>query len=146
VGPVPRVSNPIAEGSTANDLVAKKVDPRIKYRALANVVEKTFDEMCNNPNKQMQSFTTRFEYRGDVSVFTASGSNDTPLPDTSSQPMTSGTASDRSFVVPLSNECILLSGRVALVLHDAVKIEVSPRHSNNAMKPSTRSVLHVLSC
>jgi hypothetical protein len=57
--------------------------------ALANVVKKTFDETCSNPNKQKQCLMARFEYR-DSSVFTVLGSNDAALLDTNSQPMTSG--------------------------------------------------------
>jgi hypothetical protein len=68
-----------------------------------------------------------------------SGNNDTPLPDTNNQPMTSGTANDRSFKVPVFNECILVSGRGASLLSNAVKIEVSPQYSNNVMKPSACS-------
>jgi hypothetical protein len=87
----------------------------------------------------------KFEYRGDAYIFIASGSNDTPLPDTNNQPMTSGTVNDRLFVVPLANGCISVSGRGVSLLPDAVKIEVSPQHSNGAMKPSACSVLHVSS-
>jgi hypothetical protein len=62
MGPVPRVSDPTAKGSTAKDLVVKKVEHRIKNRALANAVKKAFDEMSSNPKKQMQNFMARFEY------------------------------------------------------------------------------------
>jgi hypothetical protein len=45
----------------------------------------------------MQSLMIRFEYQGDNSIFTVSDSNDTPLPDTNSEPMTSGTRNDQFY-------------------------------------------------
>jgi hypothetical protein len=86
-----------------------------------------------------------FEYQADTSVFIVSGSNDAPLPDTNRQPMTSGIANDRLFVVPLVNGCILVLGRGASLLPDTVKTEASPRYSNNAMKLYAPLVLHVSS-
>jgi hypothetical protein len=59
----------------------------------------------------------RFDYRGDAFVFIASGSNDAPLLDMNSQPMTSGTLNDRSFTFPLVNGCILVSGGGASLLN-----------------------------
>jgi hypothetical protein len=67
-----------------------------------------------------------FEYRGDTSVFTASSSNDTPLPDTKIHPLTSGTTNDRSFVVPLVIGWLLVSGSGASLLLDAIKTKASP--------------------
>jgi hypothetical protein len=59
--------------------------------APANVVEKTFNEMSSGPKKLMQSLMGRFEYRGDPSIFTESGSNDADVPNTKMHPLTSGT-------------------------------------------------------
>jgi hypothetical protein len=43
-----------------------------------------------------------FEYQGDASVFIASGSNDTPLPDTKLHSLTSGTTNELSSWFHLS--------------------------------------------
>jgi hypothetical protein len=72
-----------------------------------------------------------------------SDSNDAPLPDTNNQLMTSGIVNDQSFVVPLVNGCILVSGIGASLLADTVKTKVSHRYLNSTMKPTARSVLHV---
>jgi hypothetical protein len=63
-----------------------------------------------------------FECRGDTSIFTASGSNDTPLPDTEIHPLASGTTNNRSFTVPLVIGWLLVSGRGVSLLPDAIKI------------------------
>jgi hypothetical protein len=75
-----------------------------------------------------------FEYRGDASVFTVSGSNDAPLPNTKINPLTSGTTNNRSFAIPLVIGCLLVSGRGASLLPDTIKTEVSAWYSNIAIK------------
>jgi hypothetical protein len=45
----------------------------------------------------MQSLMIRFKYEKDSSIFIVSDSNDAPLSNTNSEPMTSGTRNDRVY-------------------------------------------------
>jgi hypothetical protein len=81
-----------------------------------------YDETCNT--EHAEDFMAPFKYQGDTYVFTETGSIDAPLPDTKIHPLTSGTTNDWSFTVPLVIGWLLVLGRGASLLPDAVKIEV----------------------
>jgi hypothetical protein len=68
---------------------------RMKGRkAIVEGVQITYDEPCSN--ERVKGFLTSLKYRGDASIFTASDSNDAPLPDTKLHPLTSGTTKNQS--------------------------------------------------
>jgi hypothetical protein len=97
---------------------------RMKGRkAVIEEAQIQYDEMCST--ERAEGFMAPFRYLGDAFVSIASGSNDAPLPDTKLHALTSGIANDWSFTVPLVIGWLLVSGRGAPLLHDAVKIEAS---------------------
>jgi hypothetical protein len=83
-----------------------------------------YDEMCYT--EHAEGLMAPFEYLGDTSIFTTSGNNDAPLSDTKMHPLTFWNANDQSFAVPLVIGWLLMSGRGASLLPDAVKTEASP--------------------